>query len=215
MGIYSGPLNSVDGLVFDIDPANPRSYAGVGNTIYDLSGSGKTGILSNGAAFSGLNGGSIAFDGTNDYLIFSNCDVMGSVYTQNYWFKRNDGGTHLLVDSFYSGTVVSSGNITYYYTNSGATLGASYNFIVGRWNMISLVRGSTVKSIYMDGNLIASVSSSDSYNVSTTDLIIGIHNSISFWGLNGNIAQIQIYNRELSAQEIFQNYNATKARYGL
>jgi hypothetical protein len=140
---------------------------------------------------------------------------MGSVYTQNYWFKRNDGGTHLLVDSFYSGTVVSSGGITYYYTNTGATLGASYNFIIGRWNMISLVRGSTVKSIYMDGVLIASVNSSDSYDVSTTDLIIGIHNSLSFWGLNGNIAQLQIYNRALSATEIKQNFNASRDRYGV
>ena len=203
-----------DGIAFYFDAANPRSYAGTGVTINSLVGNFK-GTLSNGAGFTSANAGSFFFDGSNDYIIFSNCDVMGSVYTQNYWFKRNDGGTHLLVDSFYSGTVVSSGNITYYYTNTGATLGASYNFIVGRWNMISLVRGSTVKSIYMDGELIASVSSSDSYDVSTTDLIIGIHNSIGFWGLNGNISQLQIYNRALSAQEIGQLYNATKGRYGL
>jgi hypothetical protein len=81
--------------------------------------------------------------------------------------------------------------------------------------MISLVRGSTVKSIYMDGELIASVSSSDSYDVSTTDLIIGIHNSIGFWGLNGNISQVQIYNRALSAAEIKQNFEATRDRYGI
>jgi hypothetical protein len=32
---------------------------------------------------------------------------------------------------------------------------------------------------------------------------------------NCNIAQVQFYNRALSAQEIKQNYNATKKRYGL
>jgi hypothetical protein len=212
MGLKHHPRVVTNGLVFYVDAANRRCYSGSGVTINSLIGV-FNGSLVNGAGFTSTNGGSFFFDGSNDHIIFSNCDVMGSVYTQNYWFKRNDGGTHLLVDSFYSGTVVSSGNITYYYSNSGATLGASYNFIVGRWNMISLVRGSTVKSIYMDGELIASVSSSDSYDVSTTDLIIGIHNSIGFWGLNGNISQVQIYNRALTQQEILQNYNATKMRY--
>jgi len=214
MAIIIDPNIASSGLVFSIDAANTRSYVGSGLTINSLVGV-FNGTLVNGAGFTSTNGGSFFFDGSNDHIIFSNCDVMGSVYTQNYWFKRNDGGTHLLVDSFYSGTVVSSGNITYYYTNTGATLGASYNFIVGRWNMISLVRGSTVKSIYMDGNLIASVSSSDSYDVSTTDLIIGIHNSLSMWGLNGNIAQLQIYNRALSASEIKNNFEATRDRYGI
>jgi len=214
MALSHSPNLVTNNLVFHFDAANTRSYAGSGVTINSLVGN-FNGTLANGAGFTSANAGSFFFDGSNDYIIFSNCDVMGSVYTQNYWFKRNDGGTHLLVDSFYSGTVVSSGGITYYYTNTGATLGASYNFIIGRWNMISLVRGSTVKSIYMDGVLIASVNSSDSYDVSTTDLIIGIHNSLGMWGLNGNIAQLQIYNRALSATEIKQNFEATRDRYGI
>jgi hypothetical protein len=214
MALSHSPNLVTNNLVFHFDAANTRSYAGSGVTINSLVGNFK-GNLVNGAGFTSANAGSFFFDGSNDHIIFSNCDVMGSVYTQNYWFKRNDGGTHLLVDSFYSGTVVSSGGITYYYTNTGATLGASYNFIIGRWNMISLVRGATVKSIYMDGVLIASVNSSDSYDVSTTDLIIGIHNSLGFWGLNGNIAQLQIYNRALSAAEIKQNFNASRDRYGV
>jgi hypothetical protein len=33
--------------------------------------------------------------------------------------------------------------------------------------------------------------------------------------MSGFISNVQIYNRALSAQEIKQNYNATKKRYGL
>jgi hypothetical protein len=33
--------------------------------------------------------------------------------------------------------------------------------------------------------------------------------------LNGNISQVYIYNRALTPDEIQQNYNATKARFGL
>ena len=32
---------------------------------------------------------------------------------------------------------------------------------------------------------------------------------------SGNIASVKIYNRVLSAQEVLQNYNALKGRYGL
>jgi len=33
--------------------------------------------------------------------------------------------------------------------------------------------------------------------------------------LNGKVYSLTIYNRALTAQEILQNYNATKTRYGL
>jgi hypothetical protein len=34
----------------------------------------------------------------------------------------------------------------------------------------------------------------------------------SYW--NGNISQVSVYNRALSATEISQNYNAVKSRFG-
>ena len=215
MAIYSGPFNSVDGLVLDIDPANPRSYAGVGNTIYDLSGSGKIGILSNGAAFSGLNGGSIAFDGSNDYILFPNSDVMGSVYTQNIWFKKNSSNVGDLADAQYSGALVYSGSIVFYYTNVPPyTLTAYYSFTIGVWYCLSLVRGSSTKEIYLNGNILASTGSTDMYDAPGTNFVIGSNGGNSEF-LNGNIAQVQVYNRALSAQEITQNYNAVKNRFGL
>ena len=46
-----------------------------------------------------------------------------------------------------------------------------------------------------------------------TDLNIG--RSFSTEEMPGNIAQTQIYNRALTAQEVLQNYTATKSRFGL
>jgi hypothetical protein len=80
--------------------------------------------------------------------------------------------------------------------------------------MINLVRGADVKTVYIDGNFIASSNTSDAFDPFWTTMYVGSNvGSIQF--LNGNISQIQIYNRALSAQEILQNYNATKRRYGL
>jgi hypothetical protein len=64
-----------DGLILNLDPGNSRSYAGAGNTIYDLSGTGNSGFLTNGPTFSAVNRGSIIYDGTNDYLSTNNIDL--------------------------------------------------------------------------------------------------------------------------------------------
>ena len=204
-----------DGLVFHVDASKPNSYAGVGNTIYDISGSGKIGTLTNGPTFSGLNGGSIAFDGSNDYILFPNSDVMGSVYTQNIWFKKNSSSVSDLADAQYSGALVYSGSIVFYYTNvPPVTLTAYYSFAIGVWYCLSLVRGSSVKQIYLNGNILASTGSTDMYDAPGTNFVIGSNGGNSEF-LNGNIAQVQIYNRALSSTEILQNYNALKTRYGL
>ena len=204
-----------DGLVFHVDASKSNSYAGVGNTIYDISGSGKIGTLTNGPTFSGLNGGSIAFDGSNDYILFPNSDVMGSVYTQNIWFKKNSSSVSDLADAQYSGALVYSGSIVFYYTNvPPVTLTAYYSFAIGVWYCLSLVRGSSVKQIYLNGNILASTGSTDMYDAPGTNFVIGSNGGNSEF-LNGNIAQVQIYNRALSSTEILQNYNALKTRYGL
>jgi hypothetical protein len=204
-----------NGLVFNIDASKSSSYAGLGNTIYDISGSGKIGTLTNGPTFSGLNGGSIAFDGSNDYILFPNSDVMGSVYTQNIWFKKNSLSVSDLADAQYSGALVNSGSISYYYTNVPPYfLQAYYNFVIGVWYCVSLVRGSSTKEIYLNGNILASIGSTDMYDAPGTNFVIGSNGGNSEF-LNGNIAQVQIYNRALTQQEITQNYNAVKNRFGL
>ena len=38
MGTIPGPFSIPDGLIYHIDPANPKSYIGTGTTIYDLLG---------------------------------------------------------------------------------------------------------------------------------------------------------------------------------
>ena len=204
-----------DGLVFHVDASKSNSYAGVGNTIYDISGSGKIGTLTNGPTFSGLNGGSIVFDGSNDYIIFPNSDVMGSVYTQNIWFKKNSSSVSDLADAQYSGALVYSGSIVFYYTNvPPVTLTAYYSFTIGVWYCLSLVRGSSNKEIYLNGNILASTGSTDMYDAPGTNFVIGSNGGNSEF-LNGNISQVQIYSRALSSTEILQNYNALKTRYGL
>jgi hypothetical protein len=76
-----------DGLVFHVDAGKAASYSGTGVTSYDLSGSGNTAILTNGPTYSSLNGGTIVFDGVNDYLEAahsSSLNISGSI-TVDVW----------------------------------------------------------------------------------------------------------------------------------
>ena len=53
MGTSYGPNIVIDGLVFYIDPFNPRCYSGSGNTLIDLSGNGYHASKTTGLSVSG------------------------------------------------------------------------------------------------------------------------------------------------------------------
>ncbi len=57
-----------DGLVLDLDAAKRDSYPGSGTSWRDIAGGVITGSLINGPTFDGNNGGSIVFDGADDYV---------------------------------------------------------------------------------------------------------------------------------------------------
>ena len=74
-----------DGLVLLLDAANTKSYVS-GSTIWnDLSRSGNTGTLTNGPTYNSSNGGSIVFDGSNDFI--EGTITVPTSFTFNVWLK--------------------------------------------------------------------------------------------------------------------------------
>jgi hypothetical protein len=73
-------------------------------------------------------------------------------------------------------------------------------------------------TLYIDGVLRTAIStplqSDNSSNFGNFKLFIGNRDTSSIAG-NANISQVQIYNRALTPQEILQNFNATRFRYGI
>jgi hypothetical protein len=51
-----------------LDAGNASSYPGSGTAWTDLSGNSRNGTLTNGPTYSSDNGGSIVFDGSNDFV---------------------------------------------------------------------------------------------------------------------------------------------------
>jgi len=82
------------------------------------------------------------------------------------------------------------------------------------WYMVTGVFSSTGLRAYINGTLVASNTTAfNPANVSAQPLYVGSYGAYEFFG--GAMAVAQIYNRALSADEITQNYNSTKARFGL
>jgi hypothetical protein len=70
--------------------------------------------------------------------------------------------------------------------------------------LLSKPSGSAVPSYYVNGSF---VGNGPSYSVGNREMTLGFRNSSGFW--NGNIADVRIYNRALSAEEINILYHTT------
>jgi hypothetical protein len=232
MGISGGPDIVQDGLVLELDAADKNSYPGSGTTWRDLSGNANNGTLTNGPTFNSGNAGSIVFDGVDDYVIGDtpvNVDLNNNVsvcvvFKFNAFTPINPRIMELR-DSTYSIQILRDGE----QTNSICTKNskfqggttASYWFqpIVNTIYILNVVwiPSTSTTQLYRNGIL---MSENIFFNVGvgsqTNKLTLGVRGGFnSTTWLNGNIYNIQIYNRALSSTEILQNYNATKTRFGL
>jgi hypothetical protein len=68
MSFVHSPKIITDGLVLALDAGNTKSYTSGSTTWFDKSGNANNGTLTNGPTFSSANGGSIVFDGVDDYI---------------------------------------------------------------------------------------------------------------------------------------------------
>jgi hypothetical protein len=228
MGITYNPRIVTDNLVLALDAANPKSYPGSGTTWTDLSGRGNTGTLTNGPTYSSANGGSIVFDGVNDYISFNNLTTSSLGLTSANgatlicWAKITLLTRFTGVFTFWSAAdnvdfgwdIIDSTNNLRIWKNTTQTLtGVSLTPYSTLWTQYALVSNSSGTIFYINQNQIATTSTSG--NIITTggrNLMFGDH-----WDnpIQGNSSNIQIYNRALTAAEVSQNFNALRGRYGI
>jgi hypothetical protein len=245
MAFNYSPKIITDSLVLYLDAANTRSYPTTGTIWSDLSRNNNNGTLINGPTFNSSNGGSIVFDGTNDYAAPTNNSFgyspgttgnislelwvyptgpytsyineppttnLGGFFGQGYFGASTGWGLGMnrtnSINSFAwqvrnQGTTVTPPNVPYTDNN--------WYHLIGTFTRNDLSR------LYINGVLQSSISSVPLNNISITPSLnnasLGRASGIFYAGCRIGIAKI--YNRTLSAQEVLQNYNATKGRFGL
>jgi hypothetical protein len=208
--------------VLCLDATNRRSYPGTGTTWTDLSGNGSNGTLTNGPTFDIANGGSIVFDGTNDYV-----SLTGSISTSSAtfiaWIIRS--GNQGLYDGilFSRSTNVtgmnlySNNQLGYHWNNTAYTWGSGLIIPDLEWCMCAVSVSPLFAVAYLFTSNGVSFSKNNTNHSSTIINNIELARDFCCGGrhFKGNISCACIYNRALSIQEVQQNFNATRGRYGI
>ena len=220
MSIHYSPTTVTNGLVLSLDAGNSKSYPGSGTTWTDLSGNGNHGTLINGPTFNSANGGSIVFDGVDDYNTFSatiaNAIGTGN-FTLNAWVKApsvlNNYRMIFSTTQYYMYLATMDSGFTFD-TISNQTFRFGATIISGTWYSCTVVRSSNIDYGYKNGVLVGSKADS---TVPSGNFDVG--RTTSFGGDNyyfsSSLAGLTFYNRALSAAEISQNFNALRGRYGV
>lgn len=215
-----------DGLVLNIDAGVRTSVSGTG--IMNLAGNG-SGVMINGA-FVNQRSGVLSFDGVNDYVTTTNIGVSGdfsgtiSIWTQQ--FQLNNGWRCCCS----IGSTSSGNGLGLFPTSSGQIVIAFFGLqnIISNSGIISPNNWYNLTFVKSSG----SVSSSNSFlyingvNVNLnfyTSITPNLINSIGYIGSdqaneysNPMIAtSFLFYNRALSSGEVYQNFQATRYRFGV
>jgi hypothetical protein len=230
MGFFRGPQVIKNGLVFYLDSANPRSYPGTGNTWFGLINN-NNGTLANNPVFSTNNKGIFIFDGVNARVNTSFVYENFNSYTINAWiFRKSTKFFQALLggdrgNNISMGIRIDNANLLFHTNDTvDKTLLTVSNILpLNEWvNITATVVYTTqlssstsgIVTLYVNGNQVGTntFSGIGVFNNRTLRIASPTNNSLDR-AFPGDIAQVSIYNRVLSNQEIKQNYNAIKGRF--
>lgn len=235
----TGPNIVEDGLVIALDAANKKSYPGSGTSWTDLSGNGYVGTLTNGPVHNTTH---FTFDGTNESIRFGDIlDMNTNPFTINVWARKTADS----ISDSYGGALASKGSFgggltgysiyiletTYFSGNSGFQVREAnvYGTLSGNtipnneWILYTGIRDTENTEVrhYHNGVLKATTDAPNTQNLDNTfgwtvgALSANASGTIYYRHFKGDISKIDMYNRVLSDEEVLQNYNATKSRFGI
>jgi hypothetical protein len=215
------------GLVLNIDAANPYSYGGAGTTVYDTSNTALSWTATN-VTYNSDPIKYFSFNGSNSSLVSSTSTAYDSqTITMECWCYPNSlnqlgflfekGAVNSQYSMFFSTTN------TFYFRTIGGTINnqdltftTTTYLTVSAWNHIVCTYNGSSKVIYVNGTQIASVAASGTLQTGQTNQYIGKYgNAGDNYPFNGRIAESRVYNIALTAAQVLQNYNATRTKYGL
>ena len=222
---YSGDPNSNIELAFpriDLCDGNEPSIQTLlkngTSQINDLSGHGNNGILINNIGYEDK---CFSFHKLNDRITISNSIPRLSVFTIELLMKTStlDGSQDIFFDQFVSlrfqlvynrySTHFGNGSAWIFTSQLGNT-----TITANTWYHAVWVCNGVDSIIYLNG-IQDSIYTYNGGLSGTGTINIGQHSPDVYNNWDGRIASIKIYNRALSHDEIKQNFNASRSRYGI
>lgn len=239
MGISYSPKIMKDNLVLYLDAANTKSYPGSGTTWFDLSGLGNHGTMS---SVTYNSSGFMLFDATSDNVAIThnsslnfsstfsvsvwlkvNSFSVSSIYnvvskkpsynnTQKGWSCQYDYRTNGILQYRNNDATVLNDSTPTSLVNNTALLNQTTTWV----NTIWTINGFVV-SYYINGEARGTNTAVYSNTDTTTNVYIGktVGSTLGDDSLPMNLSSVMIYNRALTANEVQQNFNAFRGRYGI
>ena len=229
------------GLVLNLDASNASSYPGSGTSWFDLSGNGNNGTLYNGPAFSNSSSSVISFDGGDDYFQanVNTAALDGDPSLSVDMFVRRRTGTNIGGSGGFWG-IGGSGqgnsiegwtpttNLIHLDIYDSTRLATSVyypenQFVHICWTKNGAGTETTNVKCYVNGVEVAltknrSATRTNQFNTSTSGkgICLGRANAdSSIFPAPIDIGTFKVYSRALSSNEVLQNYNANRAKFGL
>jgi hypothetical protein len=224
-----------NGLSLYWDAANPRSFIS-GSTLWnDLTLNTNNGILTNGPVYSGTSAGGIVLDGTNDFIYVPFILDTSTNYTIEVVAKCNSmisdpsPQNRQTVWAFMSGSSQGYQLLDLEIWNDGVTSFSGDNNLfnsplIGAFSFVgandikvyTLSKSGTTQSWYI--NSVFKGTSTQTYTGTSQYFKLGSRGPGTTgtgqqW--NGIVYSAKIYNRNLTASEVLQNYNSIKVRFNL
>ena len=203
-----------EGLIFNMDAVNPKSYPGSGTTVNNMAGT-ETGLL-NGVTYSTDGLGSFNFNGIDDYISINGFNSI-NVNTISAWFKFSFSGNKVVMEKGSNakmmfqpnstGTTIVYANLKYY---NGGT-GYASSVMDGTWKNWVQIEDTDFSYFYING-VLQNKQANTSNSTRSNSLVIMARNGGAH-AQQGNVGPMQIYNRALSPKEVLKNYNALKGRF--
>ena len=227
----SGDQALSNGLVFSVDPSNWYTFPKHGTTVYDLEQN-ATGTMGGNIVYDSLTaGGVFRFDGTADYVDFGKTPnnfptgdisvflwVRPTTLTVSWnifltkWFTDN-AGNGVYPDFHYGLYPIGSSLYQNLYTTSQYDLFGATALTNNTWYQLGFTISGGNMQMYMNGQKDGASRTNSRTNYTQSNLWLGDARA-NLLGLIGNIGSVLIYNRGVTADEVLQNFNATKHKYG-
>jgi len=227
MAFFRGPNIVTDGLTLLLDSRSTRSYPGSGNTWYDLSGNDNHGTLVN---FTGASAGSTSGFDTNTGLMMYDRHVGTSNTTANnyvnipnsatldeclitngmsisFWFRQDTYVCTAMTKWQSSWEVYYCSSLVFRTQGTGGSDLSTGDTAPSGFHNICVTSTSTGRLVYVNGVVEATGTNTVSSQNTTEPISIGAYYNGQY-AMEGSLPYYALYNRELTSDEVNQNYNA-------
>jgi len=204
------------------------------STCTDLTRSKNVGTLTGGVDYNFSNGGSLVFDGSNDYVNIpasTNLTFGTGDFTMEVWFKTR--AKTMLYPALLSVNLAWAANVWVLIDRHNVTAPTKFTFHVyniasptltsvtapsnGVWYNVVVTRIGTLFSMYVNGVLESTATSSGSLDGGVSNSInLGRQSASDSTNYDGNISHARIYKAKgLTSAEVYNNFVANRGRFGV